>query len=137
MIRILVDGPDPDTGSFLRSRLAADRFEVVEIEPGASFVDVVRRARPLIAVIDRVHEGQEVARMKIAVLKDICPGVRIVAVSQLPSARDARIIEEGVFYYMTVPVGEELIRIIEAGANSLRPSSDGADYEERPRTTNR
>ncbi|MHC4413688.1 MAG: hypothetical protein ACYS0G_00235 [Planctomycetota bacterium] len=121
VIRILVDGPDPGTGDFLRRRLASNRFAVAVVEPNSSFVDVVRRERPQIAVIDRVHERPDDARMKVSALKNMCPGVRVIIISEHPSEHDAPVVEQGVFYYLTLPVGGELIRIIEAGADALSP----------------
>ena len=63
-----------------------------------------------IAVIDRIHERPDAAQMEIAILKEAYPDVRIIALSEQPSARDACLVEQGVFYYLTMGVGPELIR---------------------------
>jgi hypothetical protein len=67
-------------------------------------------------VIDRIHERPDAAQMEIAFLKELRPEVRIIALSQAPSASDGWVAEQGVFYYMTVTEGGELARIIEAAA---------------------
>jgi hypothetical protein len=46
--------------------------------------------------------------------------VRVIAVSESPSARDGQIVEQGVFYYLTLDIGEELIRVLEAGAAAIQ-----------------
>ncbi len=119
MIRILVDSPDPNTVEFLRKRLSDARFKIVTPTERQRFSELAHREQPQIAIIDRIHERQEVARQRIAVLQEMCPGVRIIAISEQSSSDDAPIIEQGVFYYLALPVGNELIRVIEAGAAGL------------------
>ncbi len=124
MIRILVDSPDPTTVPFLRKRLSNARFKIVTANEGQRFSDSAHRIQPHIAIIDRIHERQEIARQQIAALQEACPEVRIIAISELPSSDDASVVEQGLFYYLTLPVGDELIRVIEAGATGLRSRSN-------------
>ncbi|MCH7848885.1 MAG: hypothetical protein IIB53_11035 [Planctomycetes bacterium] len=119
MIRILVDSPDPNTVVFLRKRLSDARFKIVTANESQRFSEFAHREQPQIAIIDRIHERQEIARQQIAALQEMCPGVRIIAISEEPSSADAPVIEQGVFYYLALPVGDELIRVIEAGAAGL------------------
>ncbi|MHC4164903.1 MAG: hypothetical protein ACYSUM_22545 [Planctomycetota bacterium] len=119
MIRILVDSTDPGTTLFLRGRLDADRFRIVTVAPDTDFEAVARKTRPQIAVVDQIHARQEVARARIAALKQICPDIRVIAVSEHPSGRDGLVVEQGLFYYLTLGVGPELVRIIEAGARAI------------------
>lgn len=124
MIRILVDSPDPNTVAFLRKRLSDARFRIVTANKRQRFSEFAHREQRQIAIIDRIHERQEIARQQIAALQEICPGVRIIAISEEPSSDDASVIEQGLFYYLTLPVGDELIRVIEAGATGLRSRSN-------------
>ena len=124
MIRILVDSPDPNTLEFLRKRLSDARFKIVTASKRQRFSEVAHREQPQIAIIDRIHERQDVARQQIAVLQEACPEVRIIAISEQPSSDDASVIEQGLFYYLALPVGDELIRVIEAGAIGLRHRSN-------------
>lgn len=124
MIRILVDSPDPNTVEFLRKRLSNARFKIVTANEKQRFSEFAHRAQPQIAIIDRIHERQEIARQQIAALQEMCPGVRIIAISQQPSSDDASVIEQGVFFYLTLSVGDELIRVIEAGATGLTPQTN-------------
>jgi DNA-binding response OmpR family regulator len=124
MIRLLVDSPDPRTALFLRGQLAAGDYRItgVGLQPG--FADLVRRERPHLVVFDHVDERQDLARARIVELKRLCPEVRVIAVSENPSVRDAVVIEAGLFYYLTLPVGRELVRVIEAGARAVRQNSE-------------
>ena len=124
MIRILVDSPDPNTVVFLRKRLSDVRFKIVTTNERQDFSDLAHREQPQIAIIDRIHERQEVALQQIAVLQEACPEVRIIAISEQPSSEDASVVEQGLFYYLTLPIGDELIRVIEAGATGLRSKSN-------------
>ncbi|MEE8460000.1 MAG: hypothetical protein V3S08_09000 [Phycisphaerales bacterium] len=119
MIRLLVDSQNPNTAVFLRGRLDADRIRIFCVEVKTDFMDMARRVQPDIAVIDGIHERQETARARITALKAINPGVRIIAVSGHSSALDVRVVELGVFYYLTLAAGDELVRIIEAAAGAL------------------
>lgn len=123
MIIILVDSPDPNTVEFLRKRLSDDRFNIIIANEGQLFGEFAHQEQPQIAIIDRIHERQEIAQQQIAALKKMCPGVRIIAISEESSPDDASIVEQGLFYYLTLPVGEDLIRVIEAGATGLRSRS--------------
>lgn len=124
MVSILVDSPDSRIGATLRHCLSLQRFRIVDSRAHANFIELVRRERPAITIIDRVNECQDAALLKIAIVKDYCPDTRIVAISACPSTADAAIVEQGVFYYLTDPVGNELIRIIEAAIRTL-----GREYE--------
>lgn len=129
MIRLLVDSPNPNTAVFLRGRLDADRFRIVRVELQADFAELARRVHPQIAIIDGIHDRQETARARITALKKISPGVRIIAVSGNSSARDVRVVELGVFYYLALAVGDELVRIIEAAARAPGPATPARDRE--------
>ena len=69
-----------------------------------------------------MHERHDIAQ-EIASLKAVCPAVRVIAISENPSPHDAPIIEQGVFYYLTLPIGQELTRVIEAGAGAFSGSA--------------
>ena len=115
--RILVISPGSRIGEILNG--ARSDFEVIDIRPGPDVVEVARREQPQIAIIDGIHERAEVALLEIALLKDLRPEVQIIVLSERSSVRDARIVEQGIFYYMTAPPGRELIRVIEAAARLL------------------
>lgn len=123
MITILVDSTDPNTVEFLRKRLSDARFMIITTNKKQCFSEIAQREQPQIAIVDRIHERQEIARQNIAELQEICPGVRIIAISEQPSLEDASVIEQGLFYYLTLPIGNELIRVIEAGAIGLTRQS--------------
>ena len=125
MVCILVDSPDSHVSAALRHCPSLHRFRIVDARAHANFIELVRRERPAITIIDRINECQDAALLKIAIVKDHCPDTRIVAVSACPSTADAAVVEQGVFYYLTDPVGNELIRIIEAAVRTLAPESQG------------
>jgi|GEM_PF-2159247 len=131
---LLVNSPDPALAEFLERELDPARYRVLVARPGPDFVETVRRGRPQIAVLDRVHERPNVVQIEIAVLRDARPDVRIVALSSESSPKDADIVERGIFYYMTLPAGPELIRVIEAAA---RGSGGGSSERNAPPTPSR
>ncbi|MBI4538287.1 MAG: hypothetical protein HY704_02085 [Gemmatimonadetes bacterium] len=115
-VRVLVVSPGRDLTLFLGRALDPKRFQVVDVEPGPGFVDAVRRERPHIAVVDRIDERLQAAQLEIALLKDRCPDVQVIAVSGRSSESDARVVEQGIFYYLTSPTAKELPRLVEAAA---------------------
>lgn len=119
MIRILVDSPDPKTVEFLKKQLSDARFKIIATNKGQHFLELARREQPHIVVIDRIHERQEIVRQQIMALHEVRPEIRIIAISEQSSPNDAPVIEQGLFYYLTLPIGAELIRIIEAGVIGL------------------
>ncbi len=133
MIRILLDSISSETLERLRQALTAEAFELYPAAPAEDFSVTVRRSRPHITVLDRVHEQPGKTQRKIEILKDARPGVRIIAISEESSIEDASIIEQGVFYYMTSTEFSELKRIIEAAAVALTRTDDrqfhGVDRE--------
>jgi ABC-type phosphate transport system ATPase subunit len=84
-------------------------------------MQVVRRERPDVAVLDAVEGRVDAAQMEIELLKELCQDVRIIAVSREPSQQDAWVVERGVFFYMAAPHAGELVRVIEAATRPSRP----------------
>jgi len=105
-------------------RLSAERFEVVVVEPGPDVVRAVCRDRPGIAVIDRIDERPEAAQLEIAVLKEMWPGVEIIALSLHSSEADASIVEQGVFYYTGAASMDEIVRVIHAAERAAVSRKD-------------
>lgn len=126
MIRILIHSPSSAIAQFLRKDLDPDRYEVSSVQMGPEFVQVFRRIGPQIVILDRVDERQEAAQIAIAMVKDIHPDTRIIIISEQSSKKDAGIIEQGIFYYLTSGAGRELIRVIQAAAQSMRVQQEGA-----------
>jgi DNA-binding NtrC family response regulator len=113
---ILLNSPDHSLAEALEARLGSLGLRTVTCEPGLSFLEVARRERPGVAVLDRVNERVEAAQMEIQLLKELWQEVRIVVVSSQPSQEDGRVVERGVFFYLAAPAMAELIRVIEAAA---------------------
>ena len=136
--RILVISPTDGIREILATAPSSSTFDVIDIRPGPGVVDVARREQPEIAIIDGIHERAETALLEIALLKDLQPDVQIIVLSERSSVRDARIVEQGIFYYMTAPPGQELIRVVEAAIRLLarkRGAIRGPIY--RPSRTNK
>ena len=119
MLRVLVVSHERTIGEFLKATLDPFRFIVSVVSPGSIFFHVSRREQPEIAVIDSVDMRPGAAQLEIELLKEISPEIRVIALTQQSSPRDADIVEQGIFYYMSSIAGAELIQIIEAAARSL------------------
>jgi predicted CXXCH cytochrome family protein len=105
----------------LQAQLRASGIRAVLTQPGAAFIDVARRERPHVAVLDRVDERMDAAQMEIQLLREVNQDVRIIAVSRKPSPHDAPVVEQGVFFYMTTPAAGELVRVVQAAARAVEP----------------
>lgn len=113
-IRIVVISSSGALSAALSEELPSSRFHVLDIRPGPRVLDAARRERPRIAVVDGIDERPAAAQLEIAVLKELCPGVEIIALSNESSEQDASVVEQGVFYYQAAASAGELVRIIDA-----------------------
>jgi DNA-binding NtrC family response regulator len=119
MVRILINSPDEDVARVLQSGLEPQAYLVTDVRPGPAFVRTVREEWSDIVIIDRVHERPDAAQVEIEVVKGLRPEARIIVISGESSEKDAKIIEQGVYYYLTSGTVPELIRVIKAAAKSL------------------
>jgi DNA-binding response OmpR family regulator len=119
--KLLINTSDSALADSVRSRLRSSGIHVVVCQPGLSFMQVVRRERPDVAVLDAVEGRVDAAQMEIELLKELCQDVRIIAVSREPSQQDAWVVERGVFFYMAAPRVGELVRVVEAATRPARP----------------
>ena len=118
-MRVLVVGTDQALVDFLRRELSAVEFQVFPTLPGAEFVRAVRQAPPDIAVIDRAHARRDVAEMEVALLRDVRREARIILVSEVPSEEDGRLVEAGVFFYLSASPPLRLPDLVRAAAASI------------------
>lgn len=119
-MRVLVVGTDQALADFLRRELSAVEFQILPSLPGAEFVRAVRQAPPDIAVIDRAHARRDVAEMEVALLRDARRAARIILVSEVPSVEDGRLVEAGVFFYLSASPPLRLPELVRAAALSIQ-----------------
>ena len=115
--RILVSSADPALARFVGEALPGGGFEVL---PGClpkDLVEVVLDQSPdlLLFEADRKH-GSPAETLRI--VRKVRPELRIVALSSESCPEDADLVEVGLFYYATRPVGSDLIQVIQAAARS-------------------
>lgn len=111
---VVVISPSELLPAVLSRALSSKQFNVLEVRPGPGVLRAVRRERPQIAVVDRIDERPEAAQLEIALLKELCPEARIIALSGKSSDADATVVEQGIFYYMAAPAVGDLVRVIYA-----------------------
>jgi DNA-binding NtrC family response regulator len=119
MLRILVNSPDEAVARALEDGLDPEVFLVTDVRPGPGFVRSVRGECSDIVIIDRVNERLDAAQVEIEVVKGFRPEARVIVISEESSEKDAKIIEQGVYYYLTSGTVSELIRVVKAAAQSL------------------
>ncbi len=119
VFKVLVDSPDAAMGEFLKDQLPRSEYRVISTRPGPAFIGAAHCELPDIAVIDRVHERPDAALMEVAVLKEVRPDIRIIVLSERSSPKDAGIVEQGIFFYMTRPEISGLVQVIEAAAKAV------------------
>jgi DNA-binding response OmpR family regulator len=118
---VLVISSVPPLAGWLEERLSPERFTVCGALPGPELVAAVRQCRPDVAVLDGIHARPGLAQLEVALLKDQCTGVQIIALSDDSSELDGGVIEQGIFCYLAGHTLEELVRVIEAAARE-RPA---------------
>lgn len=121
---VLVVSAEPTLAWWLVCHLDQDQYGVVAAKPGPQLIELARQARPRIAVLDAIDTRPHAAQLEVAVLKDQCPGVRVIALSTDSSDQDGDVIEQGVFCYLAGCSHEELHRVIEAAARDAHRPAD-------------
>lgn len=111
---VVLISPSASLAGALSRALSPDQFNVAHVKPGPAVLQAVRRERPQIAVVDGIDERPDAAQLEIALLKELCPDARIIALSGKSSDADAGVVEQGIFYYMAAPLVGELVRVIHA-----------------------
>ncbi len=123
-MRVLVISPDCTLEEYLKRELASSEYEIVGTRPGWGVVETGRRERAPIAVIDRADERREAASLELALLRDARPDVRVIVLSAEPSTEDARLVEQGVFFYLSASPPVRLPDVIRAAARSIREETE-------------
>lgn len=123
-MRVLVISPERTLEEYLKGELASSEFEVVGTRPGWGFVETARRERVPIAIVDRADERREAASLELALLRDARPDVRVIVLSATPSPEDARLVEQGVFFYLSASPPVRLPDVIRAAARSIRDETE-------------
>ncbi len=108
------------TGELRRSLAGAltDPCDVLDARPGAGVLRVLQRARPYLVIVDCIDERPESAQLEIALVKELCPQARVIAVSRNSSDADAFVVEQGIFCYVAAPCEGELVRLIQAATRA-------------------
>ncbi len=91
---------------------------VTAVRPGARMLHVLRDVRPEVVIVDRIDQRSEGAQLEIALVKELSPRARVIALSGNSSDADASSIEQGIFCYVAAPRGDELVRLVRAAARA-------------------
>ncbi len=108
------------TGELRRSLAALlnGSCDVTDARPGADVLRVLQRERPGVVIVDRIDERPEAAQLEIALVKELCPEARVIALSRNSSDADAFVVEQGIFCYVAAPCEGELVRLIQAATRA-------------------
>jgi len=131
VLKVMVVETGPATGHYLNVHLPRSRFEVSSCAPGKGFLAEAKATRPDIVVLDRFDERPRAAEVELELLKEIRPEVRVIAVAGESSPNDARLLEQGVFFYMAEDEGPAIVQVIEAAARSLEARKDPGSEPDR------
>ena len=115
--RVLVDSPDPVARQSLVRGLRRDAFKVLPACPAGSAVGSVLEKEPDILVLD-IDRGPCCTGEMILELRKARPHLRIIVLGKSSSVEHADILD-GVFTYMTKPVGKQLAEVVEAAGRAL------------------
>ncbi len=115
--RILVSSADPSLARFIDAALPGGAFEVLPSCLAKDAVEVVLDQSPdlLLFEVDR-KSGSPAETLRI--IRKVRPELRIIALSSDSCPEDAEIVEVGLFYYATRPVGADLVQVIEAAVHT-------------------
>ena len=110
-----------DIRSLLQTGLSGDDFEITLLDDDGKLLDLVCDERPDILIMN-IGSKMTYADVTLSALKKIHPGMKVIIVSESPSDMDARLVEMGVFYYLSGQVNHEIIQVVRAAARALESS---------------
>jgi DNA-binding response OmpR family regulator len=133
--KILVVSAGSATAVELSARLNAQQYQVVAARSGAGLIRALRQMRPHLVVVDSIDARPDAAQLEVALLKDQCPGVPIIALSAVSTETDGAVIEQGIFCYLGGASLEELVRVIEVACRERQtPAAMNAERLSNPRS---
>jgi DNA-binding NtrC family response regulator len=116
--RVLMSLSDNKLGEAIQERLNAGEFDLLKVNPSSELLPVVCNETPDILVFE-LDPYERFIEWLIFVLKKLRPNLKIIAFSESSSRMDARVIEQGIFYYMTKPTSEEIVQVVQAAAKAV------------------
>lgn len=128
--RVLVSASDPGFIEELKNRLPSEKFDLTYFCINIGDSSSSQSIRLLNLVVDESPDilifelglNEQSPDVLISAIKKIRPNLKIIALSKSPSAKDADVVEQGVFYYMAKPEDEELVQVIQAAVKVLERS---------------
>ena len=62
---------------------------------------------------------EKMPELVTSILRKVRPNLKIIALTPVSSPNDAKVIEQGIFYYLAKPVGDELVEAVQAAAKVI------------------
>ena len=118
-VKILVSTTQAAVAPALRQNLDRDEFEVSSGSPEVPAVDQILDYYPDILVVEP-SPSRTLWSSVISTARKICPHLKIVLVTLRSSPDDAKIVEQGLFYYTVWPAVDELVQVVHAAARAIR-----------------
>ena len=118
----------------LQKELDSGEFEVLAGSLDTSAVDQVLDHYPDILVVEpspRVSERTDA----ISIARKVCPHLKVILVARRSLPDDAKIVEQGLFYYTVRPAVGEIVQIVHAAARAIRRETErdsGRALERQP-----
>ncbi len=117
-IRVVIKSTDKELEVLLNSSLDSARYEIICDRSEFSTVKHVIDSVPDILVLE-LDPKEKMPELVISVLREVRPNLKIIALTPVSSPNDAKVIEQGIFYYLAKPLGEELVEAVRAAAKAV------------------
>ena len=114
----MVKSLDKELEALLNKSLDSKRYEIICDRSKFSTVKHVIDSVPDILLLE-LDPKEQTPELVISVLRDVRPNLKIIALAPVSSPNDAKVIEQGIFYYRAKPVGEELVEAVRAAAKAI------------------
>ena len=111
---VLIASKDEESVGSLAASLegAGCRLEIARTD--AEIFEKLSEEYPDFLVLDIETTDLKPASL-VSILRYIAPSLKVIALTGCSTLEDAAVIEKGVFYYTSKPVGSELVELIQKG----------------------
>lgn len=119
LLKVLLRTTRLQLAQLLTDRLAPSDFRVVAETSDVPALDQVLDHCPDIFIFE-LAPSESPQSVFIQGAKKVNPCLKVIFLSQQSTFEDARIVEQGLFYYAVRPAIDEVIQVVEAAADAIR-----------------
>ena len=127
-LKVLVRTTRAELTKFLEQRLAPGEYQIVAGSLDAPIMDQVLEQFPDILLFE-LAASESPENIVLHKIRKVHPYLKVIFLSQHSTPEDARIVEQGLFYYTAMADVEEILEVIQAAARAIQKEKRRGSWE--------